>query len=156
VKARIRLAGVEERMPNRRRDFAYKTARGIVNRYEEIYEDLRIGNMVRNRKLSKSVGDASWGMLRSALTYMAERSEGRIALVDPRNTSQLCSGCEAIVEKPLSERTRRCLVCGLVLDRDANASRNVLRIGLGQPESTPEGDVASTPPLGAVQAVLIN
>ena len=135
MKARIRLAKVEVRIANRKRGFAYKITRGIVNRYEGIdVEDLRIGNMVRNRKLSKSVVDAGWGMLRSALTYMAERSEGRIALVDPRNTSQLCSGCGAIVERPLSERTHRCLVWGLVLDRDADASMNVLRIGLGQPE----------------------
>ncbi len=146
MKARIRLAKVEVRIANRKRGFAYKITRGIVNRSEGFYvEDLRIGNMVRNRKVSKSVGDACWGMLRSVLTYMAERSEGRIALVDPRNTSQLRSGCGAIVEKPLSERTHRCLIWGLVLDRDVNASRNVLRMGLERPKSTPVGDVSSTP-----------
>ena len=83
-----------ERVSNQRRDFAYKTARSIVNRYEMIVvEDLKIDNMKRNRHLSKSIGDAGWGLLRNALTYMAERSEGVMVFVDPRNTSQLCSGC---------------------------------------------------------------
>jgi hypothetical protein len=44
----------------------------IVNRYERVYvEDLNVQGMMRNRRLSKSLGDAGWGMLRNALTYMA-------------------------------------------------------------------------------------
>ena len=131
AKARVRLARVYEKAMDGRKDFAYKTARSIVNRYERIVvEDLRIDNMRRNRCLSKSIGDAGWGLLRGALIYMAERSEGVIVLVDPKNTSQLCSGCGSLVSKNLSERVHRCPVCGLVLDRDVNASRNILRKGI--------------------------
>ena len=91
---------------------AYKTARSIVDRYERIYvEDLKIGNMMKNRTLSKSIGDAGWGILRNALTYMGEVSEGVTAFVNPRNTSQLCSGCGATVPKSLSERKHRCPFC---------------------------------------------
>jgi len=146
-KARLRVASVCEKVANQRRDFAYKTARMIVNRYERVYvEDLKIANMVRSNRLSKSIGDASWGMLRSALIYMAERSEGVMALVNPRNTSQVCSGCRAYVEKDLAVRVHVCPYCGLVLDRDVNAARNILRkgIGLGQPEYTPEGEATTT------------
>jgi len=61
---------------NQRRDFAYRTASSIVSRYEKVVvEDLKISNMVRNRHLSKSIGDAGWGILRNALTYMAKLSE---------------------------------------------------------------------------------
>jgi putative transposase len=146
-KARLRVASACEKVANQRRDYAYKTARSIANRYVRVYvEDLKIANMVQNRRLSKSIGDAGWGMLRNALTYMAERSEGVMAFVSPRNTSQLCSGCGALVPKPLSERTHRCPVCGLVLDRDVNAARNILRKGIGmeQPESKPEGEATTT------------
>ena len=146
-KARRRVSSVCEKVANQRWDFAYKTARSIVNRYVRVYvEDLKIANMVQNRRLSKSIGDAGWGLLRNALTYMAERSEGVMAFVNPRNTSQLCSGCGALVPKPLSERTHRCPVCGLVLDRDVNAARNILREGIGveHPESKPEGEATNT------------
>ena len=91
-KARIRAAVVTTRVANQRKDFAFKVARSIVDKYERIYvENLKITNMVRNKHLSKSIYDAGWGMLRNALTYMAKMSEGVMAFVNPRNTSQLCS-----------------------------------------------------------------
>jgi len=148
-KARRRVASVCERVANQRRDFAYKTARMIVNRYERVYvEDLNVQSMMGNRGLSKSLGDAGWGMLRNALTYMAERSEGVTAFVSPRGTSQTCSGCGAYVEKDLSVRTHRCHVCGLIIDRDVNAALNVLKRGLGigleRAEYTLVGEVTAT------------
>jgi putative transposase len=134
-------------LSNQRRDYAYKTARSIVDRYERIYlEDLKIQNMQRNRCVSKSIADAGWGILRNALTYMAELSEGVTAFVDPRYTSQICSGCGSFVPKTLAERVHRCSCCGVVLDRDVNAARNILRKGIGmvRAESKPVGDSAST------------
>ena len=146
-KARLRVASVCERVANQRWDYACKTARSIVNRYERVYvEDLNVQGMMRNRRLSKSLGDAGRGMLRNALTYMAERSEGVTAFVSPRGTSQTCSGCGAYVRKDLSVRTHRCPECGLTIDRDVNAARNILRkgIGLERAEYTPVGEVAAT------------
>jgi putative transposase len=145
-KARLRLAVQYERVANQRRDFAYKAARSIVNKYEKVVvEDLKIDNMRRNRHLSKSIGDAGWGILRDALTYMAELSEGVMAFVDPRFTSQLCSGCGSIVSKALADRVHVCPRCGLVLDRDVNAARVILLRGIGmvRAESTSVGDSAS-------------
>ena len=148
-KARRRVASVCERVANRRRDYAYKTARMIVNRYERVYvEDLNVQSMMGNRGLSKSLGDAGWGMLRNALTYMAERSEGVTVFVNPRNTSQLCSRCGAYVRKDLSMRVHRCPECGLTIDRDVNAALNVLKrglkIGLERAEYSPVGEVTAT------------
>jgi len=146
-RARLRVASVCEKVANQRRDHACKTARMVVNRYERVYvEDLNVQGMMGNRRLSKSLGDAGWGMLRNALTYMAKMSEGVTAFVNPRNTSQLCSRCGAYVRKDLSVRTHRCPECGLTIDRDVNAARNILRkgIGLGQPEYTPEGEATTT------------
>jgi putative transposase len=148
-KARRRLASACERVANQRRDYAYKTARSIVDRYERVYvEDLKVQGMMGNRRLSKSLGDAGWGMLRNALTYMAERSEGVTAFVSPRGTSQTCSRCGAYVEKDLSVRTHRCPWCGLTIDRDVNAALNVLKrgleIGLERVEYTPVGEVTAT------------
>lgn len=133
------------------RDFTYKTARMIRNRYERGYvEDLHIDKMRRNGKLSNGIGDAGWGLLRGILTYMTERSLGVMALVDHRNMSQLCSRCRVIVPEPLSERTHRYPLCGLVLDRDVNAARNIfnrgIEIGLEQAEYTPEGEATTTQP----------
>ncbi|MCJ7609806.1 IS200/IS605 family accessory protein TnpB-related protein [Candidatus Bathyarchaeota archaeon] len=79
---------------NQRMDFAYKTARSIVNKYERIYvEDLKITNLERNKHLSKSIHDAGWGLLKGNLTYMAEKSLGVTVPIDPADTSQICSGC---------------------------------------------------------------
>jgi len=113
-KARLRVASVCEKVANQRRDYAYKTARSIVDRYERVYvEDLKIANMVKDRRLGKSIGDAGWGMLRNALTYMAKMSEGVTAFVNPRDTSQLCSGCGERVEKDLAVRVHVCPIVGL-------------------------------------------
>ena len=160
-KARRRVSSVCEKVANQRWDFAYKTARSIVNRYVRVYvEDLKIANMVQNRRLSKSIGDAGWGMLRNALTYMTERSEGVMAFVNPRNTSQLCSGCGAYVRKDLSVRTHRCPECGLTIDRDVNAALNVLKrgleIGLEQAEYTPVGEATTTQLSVVEQAASMN
>jgi putative transposase len=159
-KARLRVASVCEKVANQRRDYACKTARSIVNRYERVYvEDLNVQGMMGNRRLSKSLGDAGWGMLRNTLTYMAKMSEGVTAFVDPRGTSQTCSACGAYVRKDLSVRTHRCPGCGLTIDRDVNAARNMLKRGLGigleRAEYTPVGEVTTTQPseVGQVASV---
>jgi len=53
-----------------------------------------------------------------------------VGIVNPRNTSHMCSGCDEIVKKELSERTHSCPFSDLILDRDYNAAINILRLGL--------------------------
>ncbi|GAA5502723.1 hypothetical protein Dxin01_02467 [Deinococcus xinjiangensis] len=85
--------------------------------------------MIRNHKLSNSIGDARWREFRLWLEYFA-RIMGKIAIpVNPAYTSQICSGCGQTVKKDLKSRTHVC-GCGAVLDRDHNAAINILRTGL--------------------------
>ena len=109
-----------------RQDFLNKLADGLVERYDWIaLEDLRIRNMVRNHHLAKSILDSGWGYLQSRLSRKAEEAGRHVVLVDPRNTSQKCSGCGAYQSLTLKDRWVRC-ECGLSLDRDINAARNIL------------------------------
>ncbi len=126
-KARRRAAKVHERVRNQRRDFLHNQSRRLVDRHTLIaVEDLRVSNMAKNRYLAKSIADAGWAEFVHMLTYKAESAGAEIVVVDPRHTSQDCSGCGQRVEKSLAVRIHRC-ECGTVLDRDVNAARNVLQ-----------------------------
>jgi putative transposase len=89
-------------------------------------ERLNIEGLSRS-VLAKDVRDASWAKFISMLRYKAEKAGAQLVEVDPRNTSQECSGCGMIVRKQLADRCHHCQCCGLVIDRDLNAARNVLR-----------------------------
>jgi putative transposase len=130
-KAKVALAKSWRRLRNRRNDFAHKASRFFADNYSTIvFEDLKIPSMVKNHHLASAILDACWGKTRRLTAYKAERRGGRVILVEPRGTSQECSGCGRVVEKALSERTHSCPHCGLELDRDVNAARNILARGL--------------------------
>jgi putative transposase len=85
--------------------------------------------MVKNHHLAKSISDASWAKFIEYVSYKAESAGKKVIFVNPRNTSQICSSCGAIVKKSLSVRVHKCPSCGLILDRDVNAAINILRLG---------------------------
>ena len=115
-------------MKRQRRDFHHKTALWLVRRYDIIYlEDLKVANLVQNCRLAKSISDAGWAQFRSILEGNAAYAGRRVVAVPPAYTSQDCSGCGERVEKSLSIRI--CPSCGLILDRDENAARNIQRAG---------------------------
>ena len=117
-------------MKRQRRDFHYKTALALVRTYDVIYlEDLRVANLVQNPYLAKSISDAGWAAFRTILEGKAAYAGRRVVAVPPAYTSQDCSRCGERVEKSLSVRTHICHSCGLVLDRDENAARNIQRAG---------------------------
>ncbi|MDD3710358.1 MAG: RNA-guided endonuclease TnpB family protein [Methanothrix sp.] len=89
-----------------------------------------IKGMVKNHCLTKYITDAAWNKLITATSYKAEWAGKRVELVNPSNTSQICSRCGQLVQKDLSERVHRCPFYGLTLDRDHNAAINILRLGL--------------------------
>jgi putative transposase len=98
----------------------------LVRQYDMIYlEDLQVANLLRNRRLAKSISDAGWAQFRSILEAKAAYAGRRVIAVPPAYTSQDCSGCGTRVPKSLSMRTHVCTNCGLVLDRDENAARNI-------------------------------
>ncbi len=157
IRARLRVARLHEKIENRRSDFLHKASRAVADAYGTVYvEDLRIRNMVRNRRLAKSISDAGWGRFVGMLCYKEEESGGRVVLVNPRGTSQMCSGCGEAVVKSLSVRVHVCPCCGLVLDRDLNAARNILEIGRGPPDLKPVERSTSTWPLEAGQVGSVN
>jgi putative transposase len=131
---------IHRRIANRRTDFAHKLSRRLVNEYQFIaFEDLNIvGMQNRNhRGLNKSIGDAAWRQLRQYTEYKAAYAGRTFVAVDPRNTSQMCSGCGSIAFKDLSVRIHSCPRCGLALDRDHNAALNILARGLASVGSIP-------------------
>jgi putative transposase len=82
--------------------------------------------------LAKDVRDAGWSKFISMLRYKAEWAGARLVEVDPSNTSQDCSECGATVSKKLGDRWHECPHCGLSIDRDLNAARNIFnRAGVG-------------------------
>jgi putative transposase len=143
---RKRLAKAHLKVQRQRRDFAVKLARCVVRSNDLVaFEDLKVRNMVRNRHLAKSIGDAAWSQFRYWLEYFGMVYGRIIVPVPPQWTSQNCSRCGIPVLKSLSESTRRCSHCGLVLDRDHNAALNILQRGLetvgrGTPEPNAWGE----------------
>lgn len=128
-KARLLVAKAHEKASNQRKDFLHKIANSYISKYATVcIEKLSIKNMVRNRHLAKSIADSSWGMFFELLSYKAEEAGRAVFKVDPRNTSQNCSGCGEKVPKSLSVRIHKCPHCNLILDRDHNASLNILTL----------------------------
>ncbi|RSD34068.1 MAG: transposase, partial [Methanohalophilus sp.] len=81
--------------------------------------------------LSKSIHDASWSNLIQFTKYKAEEAGKFVKLVNPCNTSQICSNCGQNVKKSLATRTHNCPHCGLIIDRDHNAAINILNRAVG-------------------------
>ena len=145
-KARIKLAKQHLKVSRQRKDFAIKLARCVVISNDIVaFEDLKIKNLVKNRHLSKSISDASWGILRQWIEYFGKVFDVKTIAVSAHYTSTDCSACGARVKKSLSTRTHIC-ECGCELDRDTNASIVIVNRGLntlGRREFQAYGDKAS-------------
>jgi putative transposase len=129
---------IHERIAWRQGDFVHQHSRRIVKQFDLIaVEDLSINRMVHNHCLAKSIHDAAWTQFAACLAHKAAWAGRRFVAVNPAYTSQDCSGCGHRQALSPSDRTYTCPCCGLVLDRDLNAARNILRLakaqlGLGQ------------------------
>ena len=135
----IKLARIHRKIRLQRSDYNHKLSRVLIDRFDVIgFENLRIPNMMKSHRLAKSIADAGWGQLRIFTSYKAEEAGKRVETVDSYGTTRDCSRCGFHVPKALSVRVHECRNCGLILDRDWNAARNVLnRVGWGTAESTP-------------------
>jgi putative transposase len=129
VRARRMVARLHRRVRNQRADFCHQQTRRLVREFDIIvFEDLAIANLVQNHHLALSISDAGWRQFIQYTLDKAACAGRRVLFVDPRYTSQQCSGCGAIRAKPLSARWHSC-ACGTELDRDHNAAINILRLG---------------------------
>jgi putative transposase len=150
-KAVVLLKCMHQRVQRERREFHHKTALAPLQQYDVNYlEDLQVRDLVRNPHLAKSISDAGWAAFRTILTSKAAYAGTWVIAVPAQYTSQDCSGvlgvlpdgagCVQRVAKSLSVRTHVCPSCGLVLDRDLSAAKNMLRAG--QARQTPTWPVA--------------
>lgn len=129
-KAVNRLQQVYERVSNLRSNFTHHASKEIVTQYQFIaVEDLEITDMVGGR-FAKSILDAAWGQFTQRLAYKAESAGCIFVRVEPRGTTQECSQCGTVVPKDIRVRVHSCPSCGLTIDRDLNAARNVLQRAL--------------------------
>lgn len=133
-KARLKVAKLYEKIANQRKDMLHKVSTQLINENQVIViEDLKVSNMIKNHKLAKSIADVSWSEFRRMLTYKA-KWYGREIVIAPSNyaSSQICSNCgnKSSQTKDLSCRTYICPVCGMIMDRDINASKNLLKLAM--------------------------
>lgn len=129
-KAINRLGRVHLKISRQREEHAKRLARSVIQSNDLVaYEDLRVKNLAKNHCLAKSINDAGWYQFRKWLEYFGVKFGKITVAVNPAYTSQNCSSCGATVKKSLSTRTHSCQ-CGLVLDRDWNASINILKSAL--------------------------
>lgn len=154
-KKAVRLvARAHRKVANQRKDFLHKQSRKLVNTYGTIvFEELHPANMSKRPKpkqgkdgtylpngaaakggINKSIMDAGWGQFQQFCVYKAARAGREVLFVNPRYTSQLCSGCGQIRKKELGDRWHSC-ECGTELDRDHNAALNILRLGRSHQEA---------------------
>src|SRR6185503_9910922 len=131
-KARHGVKRCHAAVARRRANHLHQASARLLRDYDLIaIEALHVKALAKSR-LAKDVHDASWAKFISMLRYKAAKAGAHLIEVDPRNTSQDCSGCGAKVPKELSDRQHDCPHCGLSIDRDLNAARNILhRAGVG-------------------------
>jgi len=131
AKQQVILTKIHERIANRRSNFAHQASRTLVNRFQVIvFEDLAPQAMGKSSGMRKSIMDVAWSQFIAMTVSKAAEAGRRVILVDPRNTSKMCSRCGTLVDKTLSDRVHTCPTCGLVMDRDVNAAINILQRGL--------------------------
>ncbi|WP_242624540.1 IS607 family element RNA-guided endonuclease TnpB [Micromonospora kangleipakensis] len=127
-RARRQMTRAHARVANLRRDGLHKLTTRLARQYGTVVvEDLNVAGMLRNRRLARRIADAGFAELRRQLAYKTGWNGGRFVVADRwYPSSKTCSGCGAVKTKlALSERTYTCTSCGLVLDRDLNAARNL-------------------------------
>ena len=140
-KSKQRLNKLYEKVDDQRNDFLQKLSTKIVSENKLIYmEKLAITEMANKKKNKhwnkRNMLDCSWATFASMLKHKAESAGAKVIEVNPKNTTKMCSQCGSIQNIPIIQRTYYC-DCGLELDRDTNAAKNILALGQGFAETIP-------------------
>jgi len=131
-KEKLKVANIYKKITNSRLDNLHKVSTELIKKYDVIVlEDLNIKGMVKNHKLSKHISDASWSKFIELLTYKAEWNDKEIVKIDRFfPSSKTCNCCGFINQNlKLDIREWTCPSCKTRLDRDLNASINILKEG---------------------------
>lgn len=135
AKARLLVAKAHERVANARNDFQHKLSRQIVDDNQAvIVETLKVKSMLKNARLAKHIGDASWHALISKLAYKAEEKGKHLVKLDQWfPSSKTCHTCHHKMDAmPLNVRSWACPACHTRHDRDINAALNIKHQGIVQ------------------------
>jgi putative transposase len=125
---RRRLARAHAFVANRRRDGLHKLTSDLASTYGTVVvERLNTAGLLRNRRLARAISDAGFGELRRQLDYKTTWAGARLVQADTfYPSSKTCSACGAVRAKLLlSARVYHCETCGVRIDRDLNAARNL-------------------------------
>ena len=131
-KQRVKVAKLYEKITNCRVDYIHKFTNQLVTNYDTIViEDLNVSGMIKNHKLAKSISDASFSEIRRQLEYKCKWYGKELIIINRFfPSSKTCSGCGSVkFDLKLSDRQYTCEECGLSIDRDLNASINILTVG---------------------------
>ena len=132
-KQKLKVARLHEKIANQRKDFLHQLSTNLIKNHDVIcVEDLASRNLMKNHRLARAIGDASWNEFVRQLHYKADWYGKKIVTISRWfPSSQLCSSCGVNSgKKPLSVREWTCEGCGTHHDRDINASLNILKEGL--------------------------
>ena len=138
-KQRIKVSKIHKKVKNQRNDYQHKISRELADNFKVIcLETLNVRNMMKNRRLSRAISSVGWSSFITKLEYKIAENQGKIVKIDRfYPSSKTCSNCGSVKETlSLSERTYHCSECGFTIDRDLNASINILKTGLVQIEAT--------------------
>lgn len=129
---KLKVAKIHKKITNSRLDNLHKVSTELIKKYDLIVlEDLNIKGMIKNHKLSKHIADASWSKFIELLTYKAEWNDKKMVKIDRFFPSSKTCNCCGYINKNLKLDMREwtCPSCKTKLDRDLNASINILNEG---------------------------
>lgn len=132
-KQKLKVAKIHEKIASCRLDTLHKVSKQLVSEFDVIVcEDLNVKGMIKNHKLSKHIADASWGNFVTLLQYKCDWYGKELVKVNRfYPSSKSCGDCGWINQSlKLSDREWTCISCGVMHDRDVNASKNILKEGL--------------------------
>ena len=138
---KLKIARQHQRIANIRRDALHQATSGIVAKTKPaaerpcvvVLETLNVAGMLKNHRLAQAISDVGMGEFVRQVRYKAAWNGVRVVMADPwYPSSKRCSRCGVVKEQlALSERVYRCGGCGMVLERDLNAARNLVQLATG-------------------------
>ena len=128
-RAKYRIAYAHDRVKHQRRDWFYKLAHLLCDNYGVmIFEDLNLAGM--QRLWGRKINDLAFAEFLSILEHIAAKRGCQVKTINRwEPTTQTCSGCGHRQQVALKDRIFHCESCGISMDRDHNAARNILRVG---------------------------